>query len=286
MSESAGTNSPATPSPSYKKEKMKPKYMIITTVLVVVALVAGMLIGGFVLNKEEDAKGGVLEKIISSGELVVGTNIPWYPFEDYDEANDTYIGVDMDIVQHIADELGVTLVVKQMAFDSLIGAVQTGQIDIAISSFTINAEREESIDFSTPYYVADQAVLVQDSSSLVSQWELNGTKVGAQDSTTGAFWIEDNLDCDETTYPDISSAVVALDSGIEDAVILDTPVAYRYANDTDYSLKVAAIIHTNEQYGIVMPEDNAALKNVIDAIIIEMQNDGTMNDIFDKYLSG
>ncbi|MCE5296056.1 MAG: transporter substrate-binding domain-containing protein [Euryarchaeota archaeon] len=285
MSESAGNNSPANPAPSYKKEKMKPKFMIITAVLVVVALVAGMLIGGFVLNQEEDVKGGVLEKIISSGELVVGTNTPWPPFEDYDAETDTYIGVDMDIVKRIAAELDVTLVIKQMDFDALIGAVQAGQIDIAISSFTITAARMESVDFSTPYYIANQAVLVQDDSTVNSTDDLNGLNVGAQLGTTGNYWIEDELDSTTTvsTYPDIASAVIAVDTGIADAVVLDHPVAEKYANSTAYDLKVAFYIPTDEHYGIVIPKDNAGLKNVIDAIILEMLNDGSMDDIIDLW---
>jgi len=282
MSESAGDNTPATPAPSYKKTKKKSTGMIITAVIVIVALVAGYFVGAM-LNEQEETKDTTLNKILTSGELVVGTNIPWYPFEDKTD-NGTYIGVDMDIVKEIAERLGVTLVIKEMSFDALIGAVESGQIDIAISSFTITAERAKSIDFSTPYYVADQAVLVKDSSTVTSPYELNGTTVGAQDSTTGAFWTEENLDCDGITYPDISGAVAALDGGIVDAVILDTPVADRYAADTHYSFKVAAVIHTNEQYGIVMPKDNPSLKHTIDTLITAMQNDGTMESIFDTYL--
>lgn len=284
MSESEGNTQPAAPAPSYKKKGGKSKMIVIVTVALVLAFVAGMLAGGVVFKEEKT--GGLLDRIIEKGELVVGTNTPWPPFEDYDSVNDTYIGVDMDIVKRIASELGVTLVIKQMDFDALIGAVQSGQIDIAISSFTITASRLESVDFSTPYYIANQAVLVKDSSSIATISDLNNTDVDvtAQMGTTGDYWIQDNLVASETAYDSIASAISSLDNGYADAAVLDTPVAYKYANSTAYDFKIAFIIPTDEEYGIVIPKDNGGLKYAIDDIITEMIADGSMQDIYNTWL--
>lgn len=286
MSDDAGNNPPTEASPSYKKKSGKPMFIIVVVAALVVGLMLGTVIGSVFLQEEQ--KGGALDRILERGELIVGTNVPWEPFEWYNLTSEKYEGIDIAVVQAIADELGVDLVIKSMDFKALIGAVQTGQIDIAISSITILPDRAESVDFSIPYYTANQAVLVHESANITYAADLDGLKVGAQADTTGAYyvsdhWVDNTTDVDFTPYPELSGAVLALDNDLVDAIVVDTPVANRYANDASYDFKVAFTIQTDENYGIACPKDNPALKYVIDNVIEKILSDGTMDDILTQY---
>jgi len=286
MSDSAGEKPQTESATSYKKKSGKPMFIIVVVAALVVGLLLGTVVGSMFLQEEQ--KGGALDRILDRGELIVGTNVPWEPFEWYNYTTQKYEGIDMAVVQAIADELGVELVVKSMDFEALIGAVQTGQIDIAISSITILPERAKSVDFSIPYYTANQAVLVHESDNFSNEAALDGKKVGAQADTTGAYyvadhWVDNTTDVQFTPYPELSGAIMALDSGLVDAIVVDTPVANRYAGDTSYDFKVAFTIETNENYGIACPKDNPALKMVIDDILEQILSDGTMDDILMQY---
>lgn len=279
---SDSTNS--TPSPIQKKSKGN---LIVATVaiIVVTVLVAVVVLGGF-LNNNNSKATNALEKIRERGKLIVGTNVPWEPFEFYNTTSAKYEGFDMDVVAKVAQALGVSLEIKSLDFDSLIGAVQSGQIDVAISSITIRPDRAQSVDFSTPYYVADQAVLVHDGSSIASTDDLNGTKVSAQLGTTGSYWIKDNLAATGVDFDTIISAVLVVENQQENfkACILDTPVADRYAADPNYHLKVAFVIPTNEQYGIACPKGQAELVSAINDAINAMKADGTLDSLLDKWV--
>jgi len=262
--------------------------IVAIVVVIVIALIAVVVLGGFLNNKSNQ---NLLEKIKSKGKIVVGTQVPYPPFENFNVSSGQYEGIDIEIIQMVADRLGVTLELRSMEFDPLFGAVQTGVIDCAISSITITEERLELQNFSVPYYVANQAVLVKESSTIHNIDGLNGTKVVAQLGTTGELWAEENLvDSGRITADDLShmsdvpQAVVTVDNGQNDAFIVDTPVANKYASDTAYNLKVGYVIVTNENYGIMMPLNEPELKAAIDKIITDMMNDGTIQNIINKWV--
>jgi polar amino acid transport system substrate-binding protein len=273
-----------TPSPIKKKSKRN-LIVAAVAVVVVVALVAVVLLGGF-LNNSNSEETNALEKVKERGKLIVGTNVPWEPFEFYNITSGQYEGFDMDVIRGVAQSIGVDIEFRSMEFESLIGAVQTGQIDVAISSITIRPDRAESVDFSTPYYVADQAVLVHDDSTIANSDDLNGTKISAQLGTTGAIWIDENLDATSVKYDTIVSAVLVVENQQENikACILDTPVANRYAADPNYHLKVAFVIPTNEQYGIACAKGETELVAAIDDAINAMKADGSLDTMLDKWV--
>jgi polar amino acid transport system substrate-binding protein len=104
-----------------------------------------------------------LEKIKESGQLVLGTaaDYPPYEFHMMVEGKDKIVGFDIMIAEKIAEELGVELVIKDMAFDGLIAALQGGKIDIIIAGMSATPEREEAVDFSNQYYYEQQMLLVR-----------------------------------------------------------------------------------------------------------------------------
>lgn len=276
-----------TPSP-IKKTGRRNLILAAVAVVVVVVLIVVVVLGGFLNGASEETNA--LEKIKERGKLIVGTNVPWPPFEDLNITTNQYEGVDIEVITKVAQALGVSVEFRSMDFDVLIGAVQAGQIDVAISSFTITEERAKSIDFSAPYYDANQAVLVHDSSSIANIDDLNGTTVGSQLGTTGSMWVTKNLvDTGRTSasnvneYDTIIAAVVTVENQQKDVVVLDTPVANKFANDPSYHLKVGFTIPTDEHYGIVCPKNQTALLNAINEAIVDMKDDGSLAAIIAKW---
>ncbi|HQN75660.1 MAG TPA: ABC transporter substrate-binding protein [Methanomassiliicoccales archaeon] len=284
MADDTVSSQPADSGASLKKKGGKKNLMIIAAVVViVVALVAVVVLGGF-LNSEEEYDNA-LDRIQSRGKIVVGTQVPYPPFENINTTTDKLEGIDIEIMEYVAAKLNVTIQWKPMDFDPLFASVQSGQLDCAISSITITAERDEINDFSIPYYVANQAVLVQNSSDIATLDDLNGTKIVTQTGTTGSWWVDDNLDPSEKVdLADVPAAVLGVENGQYNAFVVDTPVANKYANDTNYDLKVAFVIYTLESYGILIPQNEPELKEAIDAAVAEMISDGTLDEILNKWL--
>ncbi|HUT27932.1 MAG TPA: ABC transporter substrate-binding protein [Methanomassiliicoccales archaeon] len=282
MADDTNSSQPADSGASLKKKGGNKNMMIIAVVLVVVAaLVAVVVLGGFLNSDNRTA----LEKIQDRGTIIVGTQVPYPPFENINATTDELEGIDIEIMQYIAAKLGVEIDWRPMDFDPLFAAVQTGQLDCAISSITITAARDVINDFTVPYYVANQAVLVQNSSTIADLDDLNDSTLVTQTGTTGQWWVDDNLDpVSHVPLSDVPAAVLGVENGLYDAFVVDTPVANKYANDTNYNLKVAFVIYTMESYGILIPDSEPELKTVMDSAINDMVADGTLDEIMLKWL--
>ena len=287
MSGNAG-NPPNSSDPYGKKKGGNMTMYALVAIMLVVGLVAGYFIGATLA--EPSQTNDDLDDILARGQLFVASDTTWAPFEIYNPDTGEYEGVDIEIAQRIADELGVELVIKPMGWDAVLAAAQAGQADIAISSITITPDRAETVDFSDPYYMSNQGFLVKNGSDIQSLSDLDGKKIGCQMATTGAIWVDEhlvqngNVSADDfVQYNDIPSAIAALDQGTVDAVICDTPVARNYEKDTNYDFHVAVIITTNEEYGIEIAQGNLALKHAINLIIAEMKADGSLQAILVKW---
>ena len=215
-------------------------------VFAVVAVIA-LLLGGSAASPAE-------EKEV----YVVASDISWPPFEWKDEAGD-YIGFDLDVMRAIAKLEGYEIEIVDVAFDSIIPGVVAGKYDIGASGFTITAKREEVIDFSEPYYLSDQAVLIRTDSGLNIVTALSdGRKVGAQRGTTGAGWIEDNLiekgvKVELKLYETYPLAVLDLVNKNIDAVLQDEPASRASAAKIE-AIGIAGIIVTGEEFGFLVKE--------------------------------
>lgn len=143
---------------------------------------------------EPAAAASLLEKVKTSGKLVVGTEAQYAPYE-FKDLNANFAGCDMWLAQQIADHLGVELEVVDMSFDGIIPAVKSGQVDLGIAAFTKTPERAEEIDFSDLYEKSAQLLIVKaGNADLYSTKEsLAGQKVGAQKGTIQSQLIQTAL---------------------------------------------------------------------------------------------
>ena len=215
--------------------------------------------------------------LVDPGKLTVCTNPPYEPFE-YNDASGNVVGLDIDIVTEVAKDLGVTLTTTVTPFEGIqSGAnLDTGTCDVVASGITITADRKAKIDFSDPYFNADQGLLVPENSNLKDVASLKGKNTGVQQATTGETWAKDN-GLDAVTFEDLGLQIQALKTGQVDAVINDIAVLGPFVSQ---GFKVAANFSTGEQYGLGVKKGNTALLAAINTTLARIHADGTYDAIY------
>ncbi|WP_297437908.1 basic amino acid ABC transporter substrate-binding protein [Thermococcus sp.] len=221
--------------------------------------------------------------------LVVGTSADFPPFEYKDPSTGNITGFDMDLIKMVAQKAGYDRVeIKDMDFDSLIPALQTGKVDVVIAGMTITPKREQVVDFSAPYWKADQAVVVRKNSDIrvSSPDDLKGKVIGVEKGTTGALYVKNKLGNSVTMkeYNGYVAALQALLNGQVDVLVLDSPVANMFTSR--YNVKVIYTIQTNEHYGIAVRKGNKELLNKINKALNEIMNSPDWNKLVAKYFGG
>ena len=227
--------------------------------MIVKILVATVLITSIALS-------GCVEE--TENKIIVGTSADYPPFEYVEDGK--IVGFDIELITSLLEELGYTVEVQDIGFDSLIPSLVNDKIDLIAAAMTITSDREEQIDFSDPYYNSDQSILIQTDSDLTidEDEDLSNLIIGAQTGTTGELWVIDNLinitnatmtDDKLKRYDTYTLAVLDLDNGNVNAIILDNPVAESFAKDEDR--RVGYVIQTDEYFGFGVSEGNEELLN-------------------------
>jgi len=218
-----------------------------------------------------------------AGTLLVGSDIPYPPFEFTEPGSDEVIGFDVDLVNAMAERLGIEQVrfVKQ-PFDTLFVSVAQGRFDMAASSATINPERAKVVDFGDPYFNATQSIMVQEGSDIASVDDLEGRRLGVQRGTTGADFAATVPGAKISRYDLFPDAANALAAGRVDAVINDYAVS-AYAAEQSPGLVIAARVGAKEQYGLVFPKSNPALRDAFGTAFEEIKADGTFAGIYREW---
>lgn len=228
-------------------------------------------------------------ELVSAGQLTVCSDVPYPPFEFEDEdAPSGYSGFDIDLVQEIADRLDLELEVLETGFDGLqSGAtLAAGQCDLAASAMTISEERAENLNFSQPYYDAEQSLIVLADSDIAGLDDVAGQALGVQGQTTGADYAEENapegtevVEFDQG--PDIYTGMLA---GQVVAGLRDLPLNLERAEE-DERFEVVETFDTGEQYGFAAALDDDVLIDAVDEQLDAMRADGTYDEIYDEYFA-
>ena len=216
--------------------------------------------------------------------LVMRTNAAFPPIE-YPEG-DGIVGVDAEMMELIAQELGVELEIVDMEFDALPTALANGQIDIIAAGFTVTPDREEAMDFTTPYYTAAQTVIVLKDSGYTGIADLEGKLIGVQTGTTGSFCAEDIVDDPDNDIKGFASgmlAVEALKNGQVDAVIIDNNPAKEYA-ESNADLVLIEGEFADEKYAMAVAKGNDVLLGNVNAALAAIKDNGEFDKIVDKYI--
>lgn len=243
--------------------------------------------GSSTTNDNGGSGAGADLGLISAGTLTVCSDVPYPPFEDFDKsAASGFKGFDIDIVQKIADGLGLTLKVKDSSFDTLQSglALNSGQCDLVASAMTITADRAKNLDFSDGYYDSEQSLLVPTGSSITGIGDLAGKKVGVQTGTTGKAYAESNATGAKiVSFPSDAEMYAAIKAGQVDALLQDLPVNLDHTKDGKFT--VVEKYSTNEQYGLAMKKGNTALVDAVDAQLKSLRDSGEYDTIYNKYFA-
>jgi polar amino acid transport system substrate-binding protein len=249
-----------------------------------IALLTALATAGIAAGCGGDDNGSGNLGLINDGELLAGIDTPFPPFEKGHPPNVT--GYDIDVINAVADEMGLEVVQEETSFDTIFRDVAQGKFDVAVAASTITPERERTVDFSDPYYLADQSLLVAEGSDIGSQEDLGGKIVGAQDGTTGETYANDETDAAEVRgYPGGTDAINALRAGQIDAVIVDAPVA-EDAVQKQSGLEIAEKIVTRELYGFSFAPENDALREKVNEALTTLKENGTITELYKKYFAG
>jgi polar amino acid transport system substrate-binding protein len=215
------------------------------------------------------------------GTLSVGSDIPYPPFEQGKPGN--YTGFDVELVEAIAEKIGRKAEFHDTSFETIFRDVAQGKFDAVASAATITEEREKAVDFSNPYYLSEQAVLVKEGSPIKSLGELSGKTVAVQQGTTGQELAKEKSGASEIRpFPEGPDAVNALKSGTVEAVVIDAPVAQE-AVEKSGGLEIAEKVPTEEEYGIAVAQGEEELLDEINEGLEEVEEDGTYKKIYEKW---
>jgi polar amino acid transport system substrate-binding protein len=264
---------------------MRLRLVGVAAVLAIAVLAIGAGCGG---DDDDDGGGGGDDLgLIQEGQLLVGTDTPFPPFEIGQPPDIS--GYDIEVVNAIAEKLGLTVTYQDTSFDTIFRDTAQGKFDMAVAASTITPERSQTVDFSDPYYQANQSLVVTaDNTDITTEDDLAGATVGAQDGTTGEEYANDETDAAQVRgFPEGPDAITALRNGQVDAVIIDQPVAVDATeSQAGGDIKIAQEIVTSELYGIPFAPDNDALREAVNDALQELKDDGTLTDLYAKYFPG
>jgi polar amino acid transport system substrate-binding protein len=225
---------------------------------------------------------------IQAGVLTIGSDIPYPPFEDF-ASNGDAIGFDVDLMNEIARRIGLEPVWRDTDFDTIFTQLAQGNFDVVASATTITAEREQMVNFSTPYFNANQALTINTNETPdITSWHdlQSGDAVAVQTGTTGAIWAKENLEplgiaVREFVQP--PDCFAALEGGQVIGTIIDIDPSLE-AQETRPGIKVAEEIVTGEAYGFAVNPANEPLLTAINAAFADMLADGFYQTTYDKWI--
>ena len=221
---------------------------------------------------------------VTAGKLTMSTNAAFPPYEMTTDSGD-FEGIDVEVAGAIAEKLGLELQVDDMDFDAALLAAQNGKSDIVMAGVTVTDERLKVMDFSDTYAEGIQSIIVPEDSDIASADDLTGKAIGTQRGTTGYIYCSDDFGDDAVVaYDDGLTAVQALNNGQVDAVVIDNAPAQEFV-EANPGLKILDTAYAQEDYAIGVAKGNTQLLDAINGALEELEADGTLQAIVDKYIT-
>ena len=229
-------------------------------------------------NKKSD-KGATLADVKKAGKLTVATSPDFPPFESLE--GDKVVGIEVDILNIVAEKLGVELEIVEMDFDSVLLGIQSAKYDCGMSGITASEDRKENMLFTTPYYNAAQVIVVKAGSAINSKADLEGKKVSVQTGTTADAGCTD-AGYNVQAFAANADAKAALTTGKVEAWVVDNLTAMQMVEAGD-NLVILDEKMTEEPYAFAFAFGSEDLVAEIDTILKGLIADGTIEEIFAEY---
>lgn len=252
-------------------------------VIIMILIVSMLLVfGGCTGNTT-----GKVEEIKKNGKIVLGTAADYPPYEFHKLINgkDEIVGFDIEIAKLIAAEIGVELEIVDMKFEGLLPALVTDDIDFIVAGMVADEERSKTVDFSIPYYQAEQKMIVRmdDKDKYKSPEDLVGLKVSAQKTT-----IQEGIALEKftgSTYiglSKITDMILELQNNKVDAVILADPVAKAYVNQNKDLFMADISLGAEDGVSVAVNKGKSELLELIDKTLDKLIKDGTIDKLINE----
>ena len=220
---------------------------------------------------------------IEEGKLIMSTNAAFPPYEMTTD-DGGFEGIDVEIAQAIANQLGLELEIDDMEFTAALEAAQSGMSDMVMAGVTVNEDRLAVMDFSNTYATGVQVVIVKEGSDVTLD-NLGEQLIGVQNGTTGWQFCSDEFGDDHVSAFDNGiTAVPALMQDQVDCVVIDQGPAEVFVSE-NAGLTILETEYAVEDYAIGVAKGNEGLLNAINTALAELQADGTIQSIIDKYIT-
>ncbi len=218
---------------------------------------------------------------------VVGTDAAYAPFESQNEKAEI-VGFDIDVVKAIAAKAGMEIKFINTPWEGIFNALNQGDRDLLVSAVTITEERKQTMDFSAPYFDAQQLIAVKGNSKVAKFADLKKLKVGVQTGTTGdeaVTKLQGKTSANIKRFESTPLALKELEAGGVDAVVADNGVVIHYVNNNAGSKfkTVADTSFTPEQYGIPVKKGNTELLEKLNKGLADIKSDGSYDKIYTQY---
>jgi len=268
--------------------------------LTALALALGVLALGACGDDDESASGGAtattapaksfaagstMKALQDKGEITIGVKFDAPPFGRKDPQSGDVEGFDIDLAKAIADELGATPKYIEALSDNRIAFLKDGTADLILSTMTINAERDEEIDFSEPYFIAKGRILVKkDDTSINGVKDLAGKKVCTALGSTYEETLKKQAPKAKRTLVDsYSECLELIQNGGVDAVSTDDVILTGMIIQDD-TLKLVGEDLTTEPYGVGIKQGDTAFKEFVDGVVAAYKQDGSWATSYQKWV--
>ena len=217
----------------------------------------------------------------NENELIMVTEAGFAPYEYYD--NGEIVGVDVDIANEIAKEMGKKLVVKDVAFDSIINEVKTGKADFGAAGISYSDERAKKVDFSINYSVSKQVVIVKNDSFINSINDINDKKIAVQLGSVADTYVTENYkNAEIVRQKKYLAAIEDLKVGKVDLVVMDELPAKEII-EKNSGIKILDGELTSDSYGMIVKKGNTELLETVNKVLNRLSSDGSIDNFIIKH---
>lgn len=219
-----------------------------------------------------------------AADLTVGANIGNVPWE-FQNAEGQFVGFELDLVSEVGSRLNKSVEIVNIPFNGLFSAVQSGRIDIAVSSISITEKRLASVAFAQPYYDSAQSLTVVSGNSAKGLPDMRDKVIGVDTGSTGDIWTTANRTkygfADIRRFEGLVPAMLDMQTGRIDGYISDIPALEYFIKDKPY-FKVIQRIETGENYSMMFAKKNPLVQEV-DKVISELKREGYIAELHEKW---
>lgn len=231
----------------------------------------------------DTAEDNSLQKVLDSGEFILGLDATFKPM-GYTDENDEIVGFDIDCAEEVCNRLGVTLVKQPIDWDTKEQDLDAGKIDCIWNGMSINASRQEVMNLSEAYMKNEMVFVVASGSSIASQADLDGKAVAVQSGSTAQDILrESGLNISENALATNVECLQQLELNLVDAVFMDSVVANYEIKESGKDYVLLADGLEEEEYAIGFRKNDNALRDKVQEILSEMKADGKLGEISEKW---